>query len=64
MREARENIRSSQLDLFAWRERDGDSAETVGRGGRPRDAPRPNRIEPLDVGRKLGKRCSVPSKRD
>ncbi len=49
MREGREDFRSSQLDLFAWRERDCNSAETVGHGGRPRDAPQPKRIEPLDV---------------
>ncbi len=34
MRERREGFRSSQLDLFAWRERDDNSAETVGHGGR------------------------------
>ena len=49
MREGRENIRSSQLDLFAWREWDGDSAETVGHGGRPCDVPRPAGTEPQDV---------------
>ncbi len=32
MREGREGTRSSQLDLFAWRERDDNSAETVGHG--------------------------------
>ena len=49
MREGREGFRSSQLDLFAWRERDGDSAETIGRGGRPCDPPRPARTEPRDI---------------
>ncbi len=49
MREGREGFRSSQLDLFAWRERDGDSAETVGHGGRPRDALQPARTEPRNV---------------
>ncbi len=48
MREGRESFRSSQLDLFAWRERDGDSAETAGHGGRPCDA-QPARTEPRDV---------------
>ena len=49
MREAREGLRSSQLDLFAWRERDGDSAETMGHGGRPCDPPQPTRTEPQEV---------------
>ncbi len=49
MREGRENIRSSQLDLFSWRARDGDSAETVDHGGRPCDARQPARTEPQDV---------------
>ncbi len=49
MRESREGIRSSQLELFAWRERDGNSAETVDHGGRPRDTLQPNRTEPQDV---------------
>ena len=49
MREGRENVRSAQLDLFAWRERDGDSAETVGHAGRPCDALQPARTEPQDV---------------
>ncbi len=49
MREARENIRSSQLDLFAWRGRDGDSAETIGHGGRPREPLQPTGTEPQDV---------------
>jgi len=49
MREGREGFRSSQLDLFAWRERDCNFAETVGYGGQPREAAQPNRIEPLDV---------------
>lgn len=43
MREGREGFRSSQLDLFAWRERNDDSAETLCHGGRPRDALQPNR---------------------
>ena len=33
MGEGRENIRSSQRDLFAWREWEGVSAETVGHEG-------------------------------
>jgi hypothetical protein len=49
MREGREDIRSAQLDLFAWRGRGGDSAETVGHGGRPCDALQPVRTEPQDV---------------
>ena len=49
MGEGREGFRSSQLDLFAWRERDDNSAETVGHGGWPRDALQPNRTEPQDV---------------
>jgi len=49
MREGREGFRSSQLDLFAWRLRDGDSAETVEHGGRPCDARQPARTEPQDV---------------
>jgi hypothetical protein len=49
MREGREGFRSSQLDLFAWPERDGNSAETVDHGGRPRDALQSNRTEPQDV---------------
>ena len=49
MREGREGFRSSQLDLFAWHERDDNFAETVGHGGRPRDAPQSNRTEPPDV---------------
>ncbi len=49
MREGREGFRSSHLDLFAWRERDGNSTETVDHGGRPRDALQPNRTEPQDV---------------
>jgi len=49
MRDGREGFRFSQLDLFAWRERDGNSAETVAHGGRPRDALEPNRTEPEDV---------------
>ena len=53
MREGRESFRSSQLDLFAWHERDGDSAETVGHGGRPCDA-QPARTEPQDVAAMTG----------
>ena len=49
MREGREGICSSQLDLFAWRERDDNSAETVGHGGWPRDALQPSRAEPENV---------------
>lgn len=49
MREGRENIRSLQLDLFAWHERDSDSAETMGHGGPPRAALQPTRTEPQDV---------------
>jgi len=49
MREGREGFRSSQLDLFAWRVRDGNSAETVEHGGRPCDARQPARTEPQDV---------------
>ena len=56
MREGREGIRSSQLDLFAWRERDDNSAETVGHGGWPCDTLQPNRTEPQDgaAERRLG----------
>ena len=50
MRDGREGVGSSQLDLFAWPERDSNSVETVGHGRRLRDARRPNRIEPQDVG--------------
>ncbi len=49
MKEDREGVGSSQLDLFAWRERDENSIETVGLGGRPRDARRRNRPDPPDV---------------
>jgi HEAT repeat protein len=49
MREDREGFRSSQLDLFAWRERDGNSAATVDHGGRLRDALEPNRTGPENV---------------
>ncbi len=49
MREGREGFRFSQLDLFAWRERDGNSAETVAHGGRRCDALEPNRTEPENV---------------
>ncbi len=49
MRDGREGFRFSHLDLFAWRERDGNSAETVAHGGRLRDALEPNRTEPQDV---------------
>ncbi len=50
MRDGREESRSSQLDLFAWRERDGDCAETVGHGRRPFDPPQPSRTnKPQDV---------------
>ena len=49
MREGRENIRSSQLDLFAWRGRDGGSTDTLGHRGRSCDASQPARTEPLDV---------------
>ena len=49
MREGREGFRPSQLDLFAWRERDRNPAETVDRGGRPCGAPQPDRTEPQDV---------------
>ncbi len=49
MRQGREGFRSSQLDLFAWRERDGVSAETKGHGGPPCDPPQPTRTEPQDV---------------
>ncbi len=37
MWKGQEGFGSSQLDLFAWRQRDGDSVETVGHGGRPCD---------------------------
>ena len=49
MKESREGLRSSQLDLFAWRERDGHSFETVGLGGRPCDALPLAETEPQDV---------------
>ena len=49
MGEGRENIRSSQRDLFAWREWEGVSAETVGHEGRPCDTLPPTRIEPQDI---------------
>ncbi len=49
MREGREGFRCSQLDLFAWRQPDGDSAGTMGHGGRPCDPPQPTRTEPRDV---------------
>ncbi len=49
MREDREHIRSSQLDLFSWREWDADPAETVGHGGRSCDALQPARTAPQDV---------------
>ena len=49
MREGREGFRFSQLDLFGWRERDGNSAETVAHGGRRCDALEPNRTEPENV---------------
>ena len=49
MREGRESFRSSQLDLFAWSERDGTIAATVGYEGRPCDALQPARTEPQDV---------------
>ena len=49
MREGRKGFRSSQLDLFAWRERDGNSAETVAHGGRPRDVLEPHRTGPENV---------------
>jgi hypothetical protein len=49
MREGREGFRSSQLDLFAWRERDGNFTETVDHGGRLRDALEPNKTGPENV---------------
>ena len=50
MREGQEEIHSSQLDLFAWREQDSESAETVGCGGRPFELPQPSRTnKPQDV---------------
>ena len=49
MREIREGTGASQLDLFAWHERDRGSAGTVTQAGRPRGAPRPNRAETQDV---------------
>jgi len=49
LREGQAIIRSSQLDLFAWREWDGDPAETVAHGERPCDARQPIRTEPQDV---------------
>ncbi len=49
MGEGRENIRSLQRDLFAWREWEGVSAETVGHEGRPCDTLPPTPTEPQDI---------------
>jgi len=49
MREGREGFSTEQLDLFAWRERDRDTPETIGHGERRIDAPPPDRTEPQDV---------------
>ena len=49
MEECRKDFRASQLDLFAWREPDGDSGETMGHGRRPCDPLQPTRTEPQDI---------------
>ena len=49
MREGRENIRSSQRDLFAWHEWEGESAEIVGHEGQPCDTLPPAETEPQEV---------------
>ena len=48
-REGREGFSAEQLDLFAWRERNREFSETIGRGERRFDPPPPNRTEPQDV---------------